>query len=241
MPTVCLQGTKFKFDCLPPKLLSGEKVFVLLSVQNDHMDYCDFGRALLLPDFESWLFGMYRLLAGAYSSPYSLSFERVGIAVDFFPYSANARDGRDVSREERRKNDCTMAVRLLMRSADKRRFLGGVYTLIFHRDDIKKFADGLREEFYENYAKLVQGRGKYRFVGVSPLGYEGCNYWYLDESDSIDCGDCVWVRMGKRQTEQIVYVDSVRRFTEENAPYDPACVKKVLRKATKEEIEKVKR
>ena len=44
--------------------------------------------------------------------------------------------------------------------------------------------------------------------------------------------------MGRRNIEQVVYVDSVKYFEEENAPYSPQRVKQVLRKATKEEIER---
>ena len=242
MAKVNLQGTEFAVECLPPKLFGGGWGQIRLSLKNEHIHYSDAGRRLLLSDLEEWIFGMYRLLAGAYSSPYSISFEKVGIAVDLFPYCGNdqARNGKSVSREERRKNDCTMAVRLLMRSADKRKFLGGVYTVIFHREDIKAFADGLRKEFNEIYGKLVHGRGKFAFVGVSPLGYEGCNYWYLDESGLLRAGDFVWVRMGRHHTEQIVRVDSARKFTEDNAPYDPTSVKRVLRKATESEIEELK-
>ena len=73
-------------------------------------------------------------------------------------------------------------------------------------------------------------------MGVSPLGYEGCNYWYLDESGAVKKGDFVWVRMGRRNLEQIVTVDSVRHFGGENAPYEPSSVKRVLRIATDEEV-----
>ena len=88
------------------------------------------------------------------------------------------------------------------------------------------------------FAQLIHGSGKHVFVGVSPRGYTGCNYWYLDPSDSIVAGDYVWVRMGRHNTEQVVYVDSVRRFDEQTAPYDPSAVKQVLRKATEKEIKK---
>ena len=78
--------------------------------------------------------------------------------------------------------------------------------------------------------------GKYAFAGVSPLGAEGCNYWYLDESKALKKGDYVWVRMGRHDLEQIVYVDDVRYYDEETAPYEPERVKKVLRKATDDEL-----
>ena len=130
-----------------------------------------------------------------------------------------------------------MAIRLLMRSKDKKRLFGGVYSFLFHREDIEYFSSKLREEFDEAFAHLIPGRGKHLFVGVSPRGYTGCNYWYLDPTGKVQAGDYVWVRMGRRDTEQIVYVDSVRRFQDDYAPYDPAKVKQVIRKATKEELE----
>ena len=68
-------------------------------------------------------------------------------------------------------------------------------------------------------------------------GYKGCNYWYLDPSKKVKAGDYVWARMGKHNTEQIVYVDSVRYCTEDTAPYDPLRVRKILRKATIEELQ----
>jgi hypothetical protein len=130
-----------------------------------------------------------------------------------------------------------MALRLLMRSKDKKRLLGGVYSFLFHREDIEFFSSKLREEFDEVFAQLIPGSGKHVFVGVSPRGYTGCNYWYLDTTGKVQAGDYVWVRMGRHDTEQIVYVDSVRRFQDGCAPYDPAKVKQVIRKAAKEELE----
>ena len=108
-----------------------------------------------------------------------------------------------------------MIVRLLMRSQEKK-FLGGVYSFMLH------------------------GSGQYHFVGVSPRGYRGCNYWYLDPSGTVEKGDYVWVCMGRHNREQIVYVDSVKDFEERTAPYNPKIVKQVLRKATKREIKKEK-
>ena len=144
-------------------------------------------------------------------------------------------DGREVSREERQQNDCLMLLRFLMRSGDNKRFLDGVHTLVLHREEIAKFADELRRSFDEIYARHVHGRGKYQFVGVSPLGFHGCNYWYLDTKEEVNAGDYVWVTMGKHNREQIVLVDSVRRCNDDTAPYDPLRVKRILRKATEEE------
>jgi hypothetical protein len=238
MAKVNLQGTEFSVECLQAKLFGGGWGHIRMALNNEHMHYSDAGRRLLVGDIEEWIFSMCRLLAGAYSTPYSLSFERAGFSVDLIPYE---KSGGETTREERRNNDCMMIVRLLLRSANKRSYLGGVYSLIFHKAELIKFVKAFRTEFDSVYGKRVHGSGKYAFVGVSPLGYEGCNYWYLDESGLLQAGDYVWVCMGRHHTEQIVRVDGARKFTEDNAPYDPTSVKRVLRKATKEEVEKLKR
>lgn len=41
--------------------------------------------------------------------------------------------------------------------------------------------------------------------------------------------------MGRKNKEQIVYVDSVQYCTKENAPYDVTKIKRILRQATEEE------
>jgi hypothetical protein len=46
--------------------------------------------------------------------------------------------------------------------------------------------------------------------------------------------------MGRHNTEQIVHVDSVKYFSDDDAPFPPARVKQVLRKATPKEIKKLK-
>lgn len=235
MATIDLQGTKFSLSILPLKLFSnGHFARTEISIENEFVSYREEGTTIVREELEEWIFSMRRLLAGAYVKEYSLSFEQAGLAVDLYPYTA---DGKEASREERRRNDCVMAIRLLMRSTDKKRLLGGVYSFLLRREEIEAFSSALRKEFDKSFAHLVHGRGKLLFVGVSPRGYTGCNYWYLDPTGTARAGDYVWVRMGRRDTEQIVYVDSVRRFNDDYAPYDPAKVKQVLRKATKEELE----
>lgn len=235
MATINLQGTTFSVACQPWKLFSSAGwARVKIGVQNSHVNYQDHERKLLIEDLESWIFAMHRLLAGAYKSEYSLSFENAGLAVDLYPYSVQ---GEEPTREELRQNDCVMAVRLLMRSADKHSFLGGVYTVLLHRSEIQHFAAQLREEFEKCYPKRVCGRGKFVFAGVSPFGFEGCNYWYLDEDAVAKPGGYVWVRMGKHHLEQIVRVDWVRRCDEDTAPYDTETVQRILRKATEEEVQ----
>lgn len=235
MATIDLQGTKFTFSLLPLKLFS-DKNFARaeMGIENEFVSYSSVEAGISREELEEWIFSMRRLLAGAYVREHSTSFDRAGFAVDFYPYT---EDGKEASREARRENDCVMALRLLMRSKDKKRLLGGVYSFLFHREDIEFFSSKLREEFDEVFAQLIPGSGKHVFVGVSPRGYTGCNYWYLDTTGKVQAGDYVWVRMGRHDTEQIVYVDSVRRFQDGCAPYDPAKVKQVIRKAAKEELE----
>ena len=237
MATVRMQGTEFSLSVLPLSLLSSTQwAKTEIKIENTYVSYKDVGKIFLTSELEEWLFCMFRLLAGGYAKEYSLSFEKAGIAVDMYPYvTAN----RETTREERRENDCIMAIRLLMRSKDKKQFLGGVYSLLMHREDIRAFAIALKTEWDKVFAKRVHGRGKYLFAGVSPVGYHGCNYWYLDESGKVKAGDYVWVQMGRHNTRQLVYVDSVRRFNDENAPYSPAKVRRVQGIATAEEIQKI--
>ncbi len=232
MAQLVLQGTKFVCDVLPlDRRANGFFVKIRIGVENNFLSYQYEGADITREDMENWLFSMFRLLAGGYGKEYSLSFEKAGIAVDFYPYT---RNGEEVSREERRNNDCVMAIRLLFREKDS--FLGGVYTLLLRKEQIKSFANALREEYYQEFTRFDKKRGKYLLVGVSPQGYTGCNYWYLDDRKSTRTGDYVWVRMGKRRLEQIVYVDCARFYDDEDIPYMPNEEKKVLRKATSEEV-----
>ena len=233
MPTVTLQETKFGLSILPIKFLAGDFwARTEISIENEFIKYKQAEKKISSADLEDWIFAMFRLLAGAYKREYTLSFEEAGIAIDLYPHTEN---GNPVSREERRKRDCVMAIRLLMRS-DKGGFLGGVYTLLLHREEIAVFASELRKEYDEIFVKRVHGIGKYMFVGVSPLGYTGCNYWYFDPSGKSKTGGYVWVTMGSHNTEQIVYVDSIRYFNEKTSPYPVDRVKQVLRVATKDEL-----
>ena len=107
----------------------------------------------------------------------------------------------------------------------------GLYVIIL------SFTDPEMKEFDKIFSHLIHGSGQYRFVGVSPRGFTGCNYWYLDKYSMAQEGGYVWVKMGRRETEQIVYVDSVRYYMDDDAPYNPDLIKHVLRKTTKEELE----
>lgn len=237
MATIDLQGTTFTVSVLPMKLFSkGYWARTEVAIKNEYVTYAEIGENISREELNEWIFAMFRLLAGAYGREYALSFEKAGLAIDLYPHTEN---GNEVSRQERRDNDCVMAIRVLMRSSDKKQFLGGVYSLLLHRKDIETFATALREEFDAAFAKLLPDKGKYLFVGVSPMGYKGCNYWYLDKSGTVKSGDYVWVRMGRHNTEQIVYVDSVKYCNDDTAPYNPERVKQVLRKATDDELKKI--
>lgn len=233
MPTINFQGTKFTFSVVSNIFQDRDWVSTKIAIENEHVFYEDKGKYILRDELEEWLFAMSRLLAGAYGKEYSLSFQKAGIAIDLYPHTDGARA---LSREERRNNDCIMVIRLLMRSRDKKQFLGGVYSVVLHRADIEDFATELRQEFNKAFARFGNGKGEYLFVGVSPREYRGCNYWYFDPTGTCLPGDYVWVRMGRHNTEQIVYVDSVKFCDKENAPYPPDKVKQVLRKATEQEL-----
>ncbi len=232
MATVDVQGTKFSFSLLPLKALSSNRYArARIEIENEYVRYDYTVENILREDMEEWIFCMFRLLAGAYGREYSLSFERTGIRVDL---CAHTEDGREVSREERRKHDCLMLMHLALQSRQGN-FLGGTQSFIFHRREIEQFASALRDEFYQIFAKYAKGKGNYLFVGVSPLGYKGCNYWYLDKSGKTKAGDRVWVRMGRHNLEQVVLVDSVRYFTADTAPYSPENVRQVLKPALEED------
>ena len=231
------EGTKFTLSIsLPDDNAEGFWVDIGLRLENEYTHYEDKIKSTY-QEIDEWVTAASRLLAGAYKQEYTLSFGAKGFAVDFYPHTDN---GREVSREERRSNDCVMAIRLLMRTADKTSYLGGVYTLLAHRKDVERFATEMRGALDFFYGRFAKCSGSYLFVGVSPWGYQNCSYWYLDESKSVTKGDCVWVRMGRHNTEQIVTVDRVLYCDENTAPFPPENIKRVLRKATREEIEDLK-
>ncbi len=103
---------------------------------------------------------------------------------------------------------------------------------------IRAFSDE-KLDFQENVEpeKTITDNYDYLYVGVSPKGQYGCNYWYIDEDKQTQANTYVWVNMGRRNTEQIVYVDSVRYCNAEDVPYPIDKTKRVLRQATEEETE----
>ncbi len=236
MPTVNLQGTQFTFSILPVGKKENFWSRTEIRIRNEYIDYSDVGERFTIEELKNLLVSMSRLLAGGYERELNLSFDRIGIAVDLY---AHTDCGMPVSRAERRENDCVAAIRILMRSKDGAQFFDGVYSILLHRKEIETLIEELWKEYDERLLRCMENRGRYAFVGVSPLGYKGCHYQYLDPTRKVKAGDYVWVRMGRHNIEQIVYVDGVQRYDNENAPYDPKTVKRVLRKATKEEIEEI--
>ena len=114
MAEINLQGTKFAISILPLGVLSGgfwAKTNII--IQNEFINYQNRNEDISKEELENWIFAMFRFLAGGFGKERSISFEKAGIAVDFYPYTAN---GEEVSRHVRRQNDCVMAIRVLMRS-----------------------------------------------------------------------------------------------------------------------------
>ncbi len=237
MAEIQLQGTKFSFTILPTEKKE-YWVKTKLAIENEYVHYESADHAFTREEIENLVFSMRRLLAGAYAKEYNLSFEKAGVAVDL---CMNVKQGRVLTREERRKEECTMLFRALLKASDKKNYLGGVYSFIFRKKELQEFSSALLSEFQSLYGAPDNDEGEFLFVGVSPKGYLGCNYWYLDTTNSIKSGDYVWVRMGRHNIEQVVYVDSVRYFTKENAPYPTESVKQILRKATEKEIKQAKK
>ncbi len=237
MATIEVQGTQFTMSILPKQKKNPFWIKTEIQIRNEYLSYQDVGENISLSEWEDFLTYASRLLAGGYEKERSVTFEKAGLAVDLYAYTEN---GLAVPRALRREKDCVMALRLLLRSKEKESFLGGVYSIVLHRTEIESFLDALRAEYAKNVAQRIHGRGEYAFVGVSPLGYKGCNYVYLDPTKKVKTGEYVWVRMGRRNTEQIVYVDSVKYYDEEETPDNPKRLKQILRKATKEEIRPLK-
>ena len=103
-------------------------------------------------------------------------------------------------------------------------------------DDTLEFSgERLVEVQLKNKKELVGC--DYLYVGVSPRGQYDCNYWYIDEEKQTQENTYVWVNMGRRNAEQIVYVDSVRYCNANDVPYPVEKTKRVLRQATEEETE----
>ena len=232
MPTFDLDGTKFTFSVLPlERKADGYRAKTLLAIENEFVSYREESERFLKEDLERLIFGLYRLLAGAYAKTRTVELFGSGFTFELYPYEEG---NVEITREKRRQNDCAANLQFLLKSSDGKKFLGGVYAFNLHRKDVKTLADGLREELERAYQGRENKRGRYLFIGVSPKGYKGCNYWYLDKTKRTKKGDYVWVKMGRHNLEQIVYVDSVRYCTDET-PYPLDKAKIMIRSTTLEE------
>lgn len=239
MPKINLRDTEFEFSVLPLRLFADKYVArTKIKIKNEFIDYENVSESMTREELQKWIFSAFRLLAGAYDKPRTFEFERANFSVDLIPF---APENTEITRESLRANECIMAFRLLMISSNQKNTLGGVYSLLLHRKEIETFAKGVQAEFDAVFKKYMKGKGQYCFVGVSPLGFAGCNYWYLDETKTVKEGEYVWAKMGRRKIEQVVYVDSVRKANQDDAPYPLAEVKKIIRKATQEETEEWKK
>ena len=226
------QGTTFTFSVLPPEgSWDGHWVRTKISVKNPFIDYDESSERMTFDEINEWLCMIARFLAGAFPKNPEFIPEKPGFIADFYPYSDTEKE---LTREQCRKCDCLMALRLLFKDTDGK-FLSGIFSFLLHRDELSGLYAELTKELERYYPTTPATHGKYLFVAVSPLKYRGCKYWYLDPSRSVCKGDYVWVRMGRHNTEQIVYVDEVRYF-DDDSPYNPSTVKQVLRKATDKEI-----
>lgn len=88
------------------------------------------------------------------------------------------------------------------------------------------------------FTKVYRKRSEYIFCNVVFNGW-GKTYCYLTDDDEIEEGDYVVVPAGKDNRETIVLVDSVEYYPPEEAPFPLDKIKRVIRKCTKEEIEKM--
>jgi hypothetical protein len=236
MPKINVSGTLFTLNILPPNLFGkGFWAKTEIAIENEYVSYRKINKRFTRDELEHWIFTICRFLAGAYARSYTLNFETVGLTAVFVPYEA---EGGEATREELRRNDCVMVLRFPMLTNEDKT-LGGAFSILLHREELKEFVNGLRAEFDAAYEKFEPKKGKYCYVGISPLGYEGCNYWYLDKTNSVKKGDFVWVRMGRHDTLQIAFVDRVRYFDDETVPYDPERLKQVLKKATPKELAEI--
>ena len=236
MASVVLQGTRFELNILPlDENADPHWAKTTIAIENEFVHYRETSTRVSMEELETVVLSLHRLLAGAYAQEYTVSAENAGLAFDLYPYTEN---GVAVERTLRREKDCVVAIRMLLRS-ETNGFLGGVYSILLHRTEIERFAKDLRREFDRAYAQLFDQNGKYYLVGLSPIGYKGCNYWYLDKTRTVQAGEYVVARMGRHNTEQLLYVDSVRTFNDDTLPVDLTRTRSVMRKATKEEILKI--
>lgn len=88
------------------------------------------------------------------------------------------------------------------------------------------------------FAKVWRKKSDYIFCNVVFNDW-GRTYCYLTDNAEIKEGDYVVVPAGKDNHETIVRVDSVEYLPPENAPYPMDRIKRIIRKCTNEELEKM--
>ncbi len=234
MATINLQDTIFTFTVQnKPKRWDGYGLYVRIAVENEFVHYqsehhCSF------EDVENILFCMRRLLAGGYRKEISVRLEEMNAILHFEPNIP--QNPPELTRTFLRSCESKLIWNLLFYSNSKQNTLGGVYTLFFSKIEVATFADVLQFELQAYVDERNARRGEYMFVGVSPQGYKGCNYWYLDTKKQTKTHSYVWVKMGKSSTLQLVYVDNVRYFSMAEAPYDVSSLKQVEGQASEEDL-----
>ena len=72
-------------------------------------------------------------------------------------------------------------------------------------------------------------------ITYQPLKRFIISYWYIDEEKQTQADTYIWVKMGPKDKEQLVYVDSVRYCNADEVPYPIEKTKRVIRQATEEE------
>ena len=234
MASVTVRGTTFSFSPKKkPLLWDGYFLNVSISVENEFIHYKNTKNRCAFDEVERLYFSLHRLIAGGYRTEPCFRIEGAYMSIAIDPGVENAEH---CSREQLRSADYTVTISMVMHSPKAETSMGGAYTIVLHREDIIAFANGLQEDLAEYEVALSKRHGKYLFVGVSPQGYKGCNYWYFDPTNKTELHTFVWVKMGNHKTLQLVYVDSVRRYNGYNTPCDPNGPKRVLKQATEEEI-----
>lgn len=218
-----------------PLLWDGSSVGVTIAVQNETVTYTSAPTRCDFEDLENLLYNIYRLIAGGHRKRKQTRVEGIDGWFIFDPIVDG--DYGYPSREFLRAQPFKMDMRLVL-SSKREQF--GEFAFSVDKEQLKVFAYQLNEELSPYLRALSKCHGKYMFVGVSPQGYKGCNYWYFDPEKKTQPNTFVWVKMGRNETLQLVYVDSVRRFNEYSAPCSIDTKKRVLKQANEEDIAQAK-
>ena len=252
-----LNGTEVEFSILSSS--GRDWVDIRFLVTTDNIRFEKAGAYLTRNELEKFLSVTDFLLKGKIVRKYSLNWKKLGLKIVFVP---NAEIGL-MCPEERELATCQMQFEIFTRNKDTGLWNATSVVVRLARVEIEKLLDGLLQEYIVAFGKPQEkdkfsyfhnketeeqpliaetgtaqsDEGAYLYVGVSPRGSVGCNYWYVDEEKRTQANTYVWVTMGRRNTEQIVYVDSVRYCNASDAPYPINKTKRVLRQTTQEETE----